>query len=95
MGEIARPHRLHCQHLVLRCCIRNPLRLIGGDRHRLLDQNVLARLDGEQCVIKMEFLGCGDVDDIDVRVGDELFVTGVGRGDAVGTSECFCTFGNA
>lgn len=79
-GEEARPHRLHQeQSLLLRDARKDP-RLLGVDGERLLTHHVLPRIERLEGVGKVVRVGGGDVDDVDVGVGDEVGVGAVGFG---------------
>ena len=58
------------------------LRLGDGQADRLLAQHVLARLRGLDRPRHMQVVGQRIVDGVDVRVGEQLFVRAVGRGNA-------------
>ena len=78
-----RPHGLHDEHARGPGGVEDLARLGLVARERLLDQDVLARGDGQQRVVAVVRVGRGDVHDVDLRVLDELCVVGVGRVDAV------------
>ena len=88
----AGPHRLHHEHA--RCPGRvEDLRGLGCvDGERLLDQDVLAGGDGQQGVVEVLGVRGGDVDDLDVRIGDERLVAAVRAGDAVAGGELVGAF---
>ena len=56
----------------------------GIEPDRLLDEHVLAGLDGEQGVRQVQVVRGRDVDDVDLGVGDERRVGGVRPGGPEG-----------
>ena len=54
---------------------------VGVQREGLLDEHVLAGLERQQGVGGVHRMGRGDVDDVDVGIGDEVLVRAVGAGD--------------
>ena len=58
--------------------IRETSAVVQSDR--LLHERVPAGGQGEQGVVDVEVMGCGDVDDVDLRVADELLVRAVAAG---------------
>ena len=60
------------------------------NRQRLFDEHVLARAEGVDCLDRVPVVGCGDAHRVDVFVGQEVLVVGVGRHIA----EVFAHLGN-
>ena len=89
VGEIARPHRFHREHLRRCGSIGDLLRLPSSDCDRLLDEHVFASLDRKQCVLEMELVCGRDINDIDVGITDELFVARVRLVDTASGCERF------
>ena len=83
----ARPHRLHQEQLSRARRGDHLLGLAGVEGERLFAQHRLARLQGEQGVLAVERVRTGDVDDVDVGVGDELGVRAVAPRDPEAVSE--------
>ena len=65
------PHRLHAEDAGGRGGSRDLLCLSGIEADRLLDEHVLAGLDGEQRALAVQVVRRRDVDDVDVRVGEQ------------------------
>ena len=61
-----------------RAGVDHPLRLGGGQRQRLLAQDVLAGPGRGDRPLGVEVVGQRDVDGVDVRVGEERLVRAVG-----------------
>jgi hypothetical protein len=64
-------------------------RLTDVERQRLVDEDVLAPLEGGQRLLSMEAVRCGDVDDINGWVLQHLDVVVVTRGSTVLLRESF------
>ena len=81
--EVARPHRLHREQPAFGRRHRGRAAASArGERERLLDEDVLAVLEREDRVLGVQRMRGRDVDDVDVRVGDEVFVRAVRARDA-------------
>ena len=74
------PHRLHEEDVVLAGQPHHLLRVAGVEGQRLLAHHVLAGLDRHPGVLEVQGVGGGDVDDLDVGVGDQVGVRRVGAG---------------
>ena len=79
--QVERPHRLGAEHPPLRSPFRDLRCLRLVQRERLLHQHVLARLERKQGVPVVEVVRRGDVDDVDLGIGDEIGVRAVGPPD--------------
>ena len=79
MRQEARPHGFHDEHAGALRRLEHLPSLGGVARECLLDEDVLARLDGEQCVVAVRAVWRGDVHDVDVVVSNEFAVGSVGR----------------
>ena len=77
LGEEERPHRLHAEDPGVAGRVADGPGLGGVEPHGLLDEDVLARGDGEQRMGEVVVVRRRDVDDVDVRVGDERLVRAV------------------
>ena len=82
-GQEAGPHRLHAEELVRAGSVDDVAGLVSVAGEGLLDEDVLAGIQGEQCVLSMAAVGRGDVDDVDVRVAHQILVAAVAAGDTV------------
>jgi len=82
----AHPDGLHAEQLPPPGLGNHLAGLAGVQGERLLEQDRLARAEGQQRVLVVLTVGRGDVDDVEVRVGDQLGVGAVGavRAEAVG-----------
>jgi hypothetical protein len=78
----AGPHRLEDDEILLPGELGDALRLVAGERERLLDQDVLAVLESELRVGRVEVVRCRDVDDVDVRISGQFLVAAVGTGQS-------------
>ena len=74
------PHRLHEEDAVLSCQPHHLLGVAGVEGQRLLAHHVLAGLDGHPGVLEVQGVRGGDVDDLDVGVGDQVGVRRVRPG---------------
>ena len=77
LGEEERPHGLHAEDPGVAGRVPDRARLRGVEPHGLLDEDVLPGGDGEQGVGEVVVVRRRDVDDVDVRVGDEGLVGAV------------------
>lgn len=84
-GEVARPHSLHQEQVLLLGLGDELLGLRGSDGEGFLAQHVLASLEGEHGVLEVVAVGSSNVDNVDVGVRDELSIGAVrlGRGRTV------------
>lgn len=78
-GEEAGPHGLHREQALGLRGVEDVLGLGGVARERLLDEDVLAGVEGEQGLGVVLGVGRGDVDDVEVRVVDEFLIGPVCR----------------
>ncbi len=72
--QVPGPHGLHGEQSPLGRDVAHPGGLGGVQGEGLLDEHVLAGLEGEDRVLGVQRMRRRDVDDVDVGVGDELFV---------------------
>ena len=64
----------------------DPIHLCQGNDHGFLAEHVFASLGGLHGPFGMERVGQGDVDSVDVGVGQQRFVAAKGPGNALFTS---------
>ena len=83
----AHPHRLHQEEPPAAGLGDQVGGLVSGESERLLAQHRLARFECEQHVLAVHGVWRGDVDHVDVRVGDEGRVVGMRPGNAVRRGE--------
>lgn len=76
--EKPRPDRLHEKQILPLRNIDQNLRLRGIDRKRLFAEHMLASFEGEARMLVVVGMRGGNVDDVDVWVGDEVRVGAVG-----------------
>jgi hypothetical protein len=81
------PHCLHEEDALASGDLGQSAGLAGIERHRLLDQGVLAGLQRHQRARVVRIVRGGDVHHIDIRVGEQLLVRAIGPVDAVPAGE--------
>lgn len=79
-GKVAGPDGLHQEQVLLLGLGDELLGLCGGNGQSLFAEDVLASLESEHGILEVVAVRGGDVDDVDVGVGDELGVGTVGLG---------------
>ena len=77
-GQEAHPHGLHGEQAPVPRGAEDAAGLDGAAGEGLLHQDGLARLQGQERVVGVEGVRRGDVDGVDVGVGDEVLVGAVG-----------------
>lgn len=96
-GQVPGPQSFHQEEVVLLCGLDENARLRGVDCKRLLAEDMLLRVQRKHDILEVVRVRSGDVDDVDVRVGDEGLVGAIGgawRGDArVGDELAGAVFG--
>lgn len=75
--EESRPHSLHEEEILLLRSLHELLGLAGRHCERLLAKHVLAGLEREHDILEVVAVRGGNVDDLDIRVVDELCVAAV------------------
>jgi transposase len=75
--EVSRPHSLHQEQVLLLCLFHKLLCLSSVDGESLLAENVLASLESEHSILVVVRVGSSNVDDIDILVGNQLFIRSV------------------
>ena len=90
-----RPHRLHDGDLTAAGGDHNPAGLLGVAGERLLHQHVLACLDRQQCLVSVLAVRGRDVDDVHLRVGDQVGIGAVDGRDAELVGESPAALGRA
>ena len=76
------PERLHEKEVLFLCQTIQLLRLFRADGKGLFAQNVLALLQAELAVFVVQGVGGGDIDQLNVRVGQHGVIVGVDLRDA-------------
>jgi len=88
--EVACPHSLHKEEVLLAGSFAQNLGLGCVDSEGLFAQDILARLQTQHHILIVVRVGSSNIDDVDIGIRDELLVRsvgGTGSGDADGRNK--------
>lgn len=91
MVSLGETHGFHEEEVLLPGFLNQEFELFGVGREGFFAEDVFAGFEAEHGVLVVVAVGRGDVDDVDVGVGGELFVGAVGFG-GLGGSDFFEKF---
>lgn len=78
--EVPRPDSLHEEQLLGPCLFNELLGLGDGDCERLLAQDIFTSFKGQHRILEMVAVRSSDVNDVHIRISDELRVRAISFG---------------